>query len=82
MASFGYLQDASTIVMALKSKKVKTNQITALVDSSTFPRAIIVTNSSLGNERPKAKFGHHKMNANHVTSFFGPMIFTTSGVQL
>jgi ABC-type phosphate/phosphonate transport system substrate-binding protein len=50
MASFGYLQDASTIVMALKSEKVKTNQITTLVESSTFPRAIIVAKSSLANE--------------------------------
>jgi hypothetical protein len=31
MANFGYLQDASTIVMAMKFDKVKTNQITILV---------------------------------------------------
>jgi len=82
MASFGYLQDASTFVMALKSEKVETNQIITSVESFTFPRVIIATKSNLASERPKAKFGCHKMNANHVTSCFGPMISTSNGVQL
>jgi hypothetical protein len=80
MANFGCLQDASTIVMTLKSKKA--NQITTLVESSTFPIATTVTKSSLVNERPKVESGCHKMNADHMTSCFGPMISTANGVQL
>jgi hypothetical protein len=82
VASFGYLQDAGTIVMALKSEKVETNQITALVESSAFPRAAVAAESGLASERPEAESGRHKMNADHVTGCFGPMISTASGVQL
>jgi hypothetical protein len=82
VANFGYLQDAGTIVMALKSEKVKTNQITALVESSAFPRVIVAVKSGLATERPEAESGCHKMNADHVTGCFGPMISTVSGVQL
>jgi hypothetical protein len=59
--------------MALKSEKVETNQITALVESSDFARAAVAAESGLANERPEAESGHHKMNADHVTA---------SGVQL
>ncbi len=41
MANFGYLQDAGTIVMALKSEKVKTNQITALVRALLFQELLL-----------------------------------------
>jgi hypothetical protein len=51
MASSGYLQDASTIVMALKFDKDKINQITTLVKSYAFPKVVAVE-SSLANERP------------------------------
>jgi hypothetical protein len=71
-----------TIMMALKSEKVKTNQITALVESSAFPREAVAAESGLASERPEAESGHHKMNADHVTGCFGPMISTASGVQL
>jgi hypothetical protein len=43
MANFGYLQDASTIVMALEFDKVKTNQITTLVESHLFPKVVVAT---------------------------------------
>ncbi len=81
MASFGYLQDAGSIVM-VKSEKVETNQITALVESSAFPRAAVAAESGLANEKPEAESGHHKMDADHVTGCFVPMISTASGVQL
>jgi len=73
---------AGTIVMALKSEKVETNQITALVESSAFPRAAVAAESGLASERPEAESGCHKMNADHVTGCFGPTISTASGVQL